>query len=84
MKLLSDKQIGMRMSLNVFVFKLGHIRLNPGVRGMLKNLNDNMTELAQRYYCGDVTVVDEFLQLYCKGTDERKKLAKIEKEANDD
>ena len=38
--------------------------------GMAKHLN----EVAQRYYSGDVTVVDEFLQLYCFGEEARKLL----------
>ncbi|SEF82108.1 hypothetical protein [Halopseudomonas aestusnigri] len=36
-------------------------RLQFGAREMLKHLE----EMADRYYAGDISVVDEFLQLYC-------------------
>lgn len=32
---------------------------------LLEELERHLTELGERYYAGDVAVVDEFLQLYC-------------------
>lgn len=38
---------------------------------MLRQLCEHITELGERYYAGDVAAVDEFLQLYCVGSDAR-------------
>lgn len=43
---------------------------------MLGELQKHLTELGQRYYAGDAAVVDEFLQLYCIGREERAALKK--------
>lgn len=44
-----------------------------GYRFMLEEqLLLHLNELARRFYAGDLTVVDEFLQLYCLGENERK------------
>lgn len=45
-------------------------------RFMLKELQGHMAELGRRYYAGDTAVVDEFLQLYCIGREERAALKK--------
>lgn len=37
----------------------------PAMAGMLRQLQDHLTQLGQRWYAGDTAVVDEFLQLYC-------------------
>lgn len=84
MKLLSDKQIGMRESLSGFVANMKGKRINRDARWLIEMLNNHMTEFAQRYYAGDITVVDEFLRLYCKGKEERAKRAEIEKGASHD
>jgi hypothetical protein len=42
---------------------------------MVQELQRNMQELGQRYYAGDVKVVDEFLQLYCVEKEARAALA---------
>ncbi|MDH1341893.1 hypothetical protein [Ectopseudomonas oleovorans] len=36
----------------------------PGLAEMLRQLQEHMTELGQRWYSGDTSVVDELLQLY--------------------
>ena len=38
---------------------------------MLEALQDHLTELGERFYAGDLAVVDEFLQLYCIASDKR-------------
>lgn len=45
-------------------------------RESLDQLRKHLEELAERYYSGDLEVVDEFLQLYRLGEDKRKKLVK--------
>lgn len=45
-----------------------------GYSGMRKGMADHLAEVAQRYYSGDVSAVDEFLQLYCFGEEQRKAL----------
>lgn len=42
---------------------------------MLRQLEDHLTQLGQRWYAGDVTVVDELLQLYCIERDTRAAIA---------
>lgn len=44
---------------------LKHGGKEPGLAELLRQLQDHLTELGQRWYAGDATVVDEFLQLYC-------------------
>lgn len=45
---------------------------NKGMRFMRSELHRHLEELAERYYAGDAIVVDQFLQLYCLGTQHRK------------
>lgn len=40
-------------------------RHEPGLAEMLRQLTDHLTKLGQRVYAGDLSAVDEFLQLYC-------------------
>lgn len=79
MKLLAKTHEGMRVDAD-------HILTGNGVgfKAFRSKLNEHLKELATRYYAGDITIVDEFLQLYCIGEDERAKRAEIEKEAGDD
>ncbi|MBU4609189.1 hypothetical protein IMZ29_01040 [Achromobacter sp. GG226] len=44
---------------------------NPSVATMLEGMGKHLEELGRRWYAGDVSVVDEFLQLYCVADDER-------------
>lgn len=41
------------------------LRREPGTAEMLNQLEEHLSELGRRWYDGDATVVDEFLQLYC-------------------
>ena len=57
---LAAKHQGMCISAPGLLTRVGgHLKF--GAREMLKNLE----EMADRYYAGDISVVDEFLQLYC-------------------
>ena len=47
-------------------------RSDPGYAEMLRQLEDHLQELGQRWYAGDTNVVDEILQLYCIERDARK------------
>ncbi|MFZ6727391.1 hypothetical protein ACO0K2_18010 [Undibacterium sp. MH2W] len=49
-------------------------RSDPANAEMLRQLSEHMTELGKRFYSGDISVVDEFLQLYCVETKLREKL----------
>ena len=44
---------------------------NKGLRFMRSELHRHLEKLAERYYAGDDTVVDRFLQLYRLGTQHR-------------
>ena len=46
----------------------------PGYAEMLRQLQGHIAELGERYYSGDVAVVDEFLQLYCVAPGKRVEL----------
>ena len=50
-------------------------RTDPGYAEMLRQLEDHLQELGQRWYAGDTDVVDEILQLYCIERDARKTVA---------
>jgi hypothetical protein len=50
----------------------------PALSEMLRQLQDHIKELGQRYYAGDVACVDEFLQLYCVEHQAREAVAKAE------
>jgi hypothetical protein len=41
------------------------LRGSPGLAEMLRQLQEHLEELGQRWYAGDTDVVDEILQLYC-------------------
>ena len=40
---------------------------------MREELFKHLEEVAEKYYAGNVEIVDEFLQLYCLGEEARKK-----------
>lgn len=44
-----------------------------GLAEGLRQLAEHLKELGQRYYAGDATAVDEFLQLYCVEREARQK-----------
>lgn len=41
---------------------------------ILRQFQKHLEELGKRFYAGDLTVVDEFLQLYCVADDDRKRV----------
>ena len=51
------------------------LRREPGNAEMLRQLEGHLTELGQRWYAGDIAVVDEILQLYCIESEARAALA---------
>ena len=77
MKLLSDKQIGFRIDAG-YILTANH----TGFRAFRAKMLAHLEELAVRYYAGDITVVDEFLQLYCIGENARKERERVESEAS--
>ena len=50
------------------------MRSDPCHAEMLRQMQVHLEELGQRFYEGDISVVDEFLQLYCIESDARKAL----------
>lgn len=50
------------------------LRDEPGIAEMILQLQGHLTELGQRWYAGDLRVVDELLQLYCIESDARRAL----------
>lgn len=74
-KLLADKHTGMRVDYQgLFKQARGALRREPVIAEMLRQFQDHMTELGQRWYAGDTAVVDELLQLYCVERDARASL----------
>jgi len=57
---LAAKHSGMKISANGILKRVSR-KTNPGAAEMLGHLN----EMAERFYSGDIKVIDEFLQLYC-------------------
>jgi len=60
---------------------LKHGGREPGLAELLRQLQEHLTELGRRWYAGDATVVDEFLQLYCIDSPGREAL-KLKESAN--
>ncbi len=64
--LLSKDHTGMKVDYSGL---LGQVRREikrsaPGLAEMIRQLQEHMQELGQRWYAGDTAVVDELLQLY--------------------
>jgi len=63
---LAEKHEGMRVSLRGF---LGRIKKNDRVRAdqeyMMETFLEHIKTTADKFYAGDIKVVDEFFQLYC-------------------
>jgi len=49
------------------------LRNGVGFRFARAEMHRHLTELATRFYSGDVAACDDFLQLYCYGEEERKR-----------
>jgi hypothetical protein len=65
-KYLAKKHGGMRVSASGLL-KTFHTPkiIEPGDIFLLGEFEKHLNEMATRFYDGDITVVDEFLQLYC-------------------
>lgn len=50
---------------------LEHGMRNPAIGVMLEGMGRHMEELGRRWYAGDMSAVDEFLQLYCVADQQR-------------
>ncbi|MBL8510192.1 MAG: hypothetical protein JNM52_00980 [Betaproteobacteria bacterium] len=63
---------GMRVD---YIGLLGQCRMalfhEKALAEMLRQLEGHLEELGKRWYAGDITVVDQFLQLYCIEHDAR-------------
>jgi hypothetical protein len=57
----------MRVSINGLIGPIrdGREKANKGNRYVLGCLLEHLNEMANRFYNGDITAVDEFCQLYC-------------------
>ena len=64
---LAKKHAGMKVSCDGLLGRIvdGRERANKGNRYILGCMLDHLKEMADRFYSGDVTAVDEFFQLYC-------------------
>src|SRR3546814_9500728 len=51
-------------------------REEPALAEMLRQFESHITQLGRRWYAGDTSAVDEFLQLYCVEHDARTQLLK--------
>lgn len=65
-KLLAADHRGMKANGSAYLLRNG-----VGFKAMREEMHRNLTELAKRFYAGDIAACDEFLQLYCYGTKER-------------
>lgn len=63
--LLAAPHTGMRVDYRgLFRQARAGLHAEPGLAEMLRQLQDHLQELGQRWYAGDMAVVDELLQLY--------------------
>lgn len=63
---LAPNHTGLRVDYSGLLKNARHgLRREPGTAEMLNQLEEHLSELGRRWYDGDATVVDEFLQLYC-------------------
>lgn len=77
-QLLATKHTGMRVDYRgLFKQSRAALRNEPALAEMLRQFQDHLTELGERWYSGDVAVVDEILQLYCVESDARAAIAAI-------
>lgn len=65
---LAEKHRGMRVNARGMLTSTGSFH-----KFGCEEMAGHLEEVARRYYAGDVAAVDEFLQLYCLGEEERKK-----------
>ncbi len=81
---LAPKHIGLRVDYTGLLKNARHgLKREPATAEMLNQLEEHLSELGRRWYDGDATVVDEFLQLYCIQRVRREVLAATATEATD-
>jgi len=77
-ELLAPDHTGMKVDylglLNQVRSALEHGSKEPGFAELVRQFTHHFQELGQRWYAGDLTVVDELLQLYCVEPEARKAL----------
>lgn len=65
-KMLAKKHTAMRVDHSGLLGRIaGGCKVRPDQRYMLGELNKHLVEMAEQFYSGNVSIVDEFLQLYC-------------------
>lgn len=69
--LLADEHVGMKVDFRGLLDQAECSLQDRAHRFLLQQLKTHLAELGARFYSGDVKVVDEFLQLYCIGCEER-------------
>lgn len=63
---LAPKHTGMKVDFRGLMSQARRsLHRDPGIAEMLRQFEEHLTELGQRWYAGDAAVVDELLQLYC-------------------
>lgn len=78
-QLLAENHTGMRVDYHgLFRQSREALRQSPALAEMLRQFEDHIRELGQRWYAGDTAVVDEILQLYCVEAEARAAIAKGE------
>jgi hypothetical protein len=79
MKLLAKKKTNMRISGEGLLGRIADgQRPDKGQRFGVREMLDNMELMANEFYKGNVSMVDEFCQLYCFGEEARKEREKQE------
>ena len=67
-ELLSNDHTGMRVNLEGYLLRNNYVKESA----VLEHLYRHIEEMGRQYYAGNITIVDEFLQLYCVCEYERK------------
>lgn len=82
---LAPKHTGLKVDYSGLLKSARHgLRREPGTAEMLNQLEEHLSELGRRWYSGDQTAVDEFLQLYCIQRVRREVLAAATSEGSAD
>ncbi|MBD5034979.1 hypothetical protein VWT76_15900 [Xanthomonas citri pv. citri] len=68
---LAAEHQGMRVDYNGMLRQVRAALGEPALSEMVHQLQEHLTALGKRWYAGDRLVVDEFMQLYCIGVEER-------------
>lgn len=64
--LLAKKHTGMRVDHSGILGRISAgCKVRPDQRYILGEMDKHLEEMARRFYGGEITAVDEFLQLYC-------------------